>query len=90
MLYEVITRTWRKAKPKIEKKFRCNEQIKVPKVFLIGDDGDNVGVIATTEARKMAEDVITSYSIHYTKLYEIIKKQSYIYANRDGLCCLTF
>lgn len=51
-----MRRTWRKAKPKIEKKFRCNEQIKVPKVFLIGDDGDNVGVIATTEARKMAEE----------------------------------
>lgn len=51
-----MRRTWRKAKPKIEKKFRCNEQIRVPEVFLIGDDGDNVGIILTSEAKRMAEE----------------------------------
>jgi len=36
--------------------FRVNESIRVKEVRLIGADGDNVGVVATEEARRMAQD----------------------------------
>jgi translation initiation factor IF-3 len=35
---------------------RINERIRVPKVRLIGADGEQVGIIATDEARQMARD----------------------------------
>ena len=36
--------------------FRVNEQIRVKEVRLIGAEGENVGVVATDEARRMARD----------------------------------
>jgi translation initiation factor IF-3 len=36
--------------------FRVNEQIRVKEVRLIGADGENVGVVATEEARRMARE----------------------------------
>jgi translation initiation factor IF-3 len=51
-----MRRTWRKAKPKIEKKFRVNQLIKVPKVFLIGEDGEQFGDTPTSEALRMADE----------------------------------
>ena len=35
---------------------RVNERIRVPKVRLIGADGEQVGIVATDEARQMARD----------------------------------
>ena len=35
-----MRRTWRKAQPKLEKKFLANEQIKAEEVFLIDENGE--------------------------------------------------
>jgi len=51
-----MRRTWRKAKPKIEKYFRVNEQIRVPYVFLIGENGERVGQVETFKALTMARE----------------------------------
>lgn len=45
-----MRRTWKKAKPKEEKFFRANNQISSPFVFLINEDGVNVGKVPTQEA----------------------------------------
>lgn len=52
-----MRRTWRKAKPKQEKRFRSNNQIRVPEVFLIDETGEKIGVISTDEAKSRAKDV---------------------------------
>jgi len=52
-----MRRTWRKAKPKEEKKFYINRQIRVPEVFLIGDGGEQIGVTETEKAIQMAKDL---------------------------------
>ena len=52
-----MRRTWRKAKPKPEKRFQINQQIRVPEVFLINEDGENVGNVGTSEAIKRAIDI---------------------------------
>jgi len=49
-----MRRTWQRAKPKIEKKFRVNQQIRVPEVFLIDEEGENVGVVPFKQAADMA------------------------------------
>lgn len=51
-----MRRTWRKAKPKLEKRFRANEQIRIPEVFLIDEDGEKLGVVSTAKALAMARD----------------------------------
>ena len=51
-----MRRTWRKAKPKLEKRFRVNEFIKIPEVFLIDEAGVNIGVIPTQEALTRARE----------------------------------
>lgn len=51
-----MRRTWRKAKPKQEKRFRSNQQIRVPEVFLIDESGEKLGVISTEEAKTRAKD----------------------------------
>ena len=38
------------------KEFRANNKIIAEKVFLIDENGDNIGVISTTKALEMAED----------------------------------
>lgn len=52
-----MRRTWRKAKPKQEKKFYINRQIRVAEVFLIDETGENIGNVTTEKAIKMAEDL---------------------------------
>lgn len=42
--------------PKEELKFRLNEQIRVPKVRLVGDNIENPGVFTISEALKIADD----------------------------------
>ncbi|MDP3042940.1 MAG: translation initiation factor IF-3 [bacterium] len=51
-----MRRIWRRAQPKPEKRFRINEQIKIPKVFLIDENGENVGVVDTQKALDMARE----------------------------------
>lgn len=47
----------RRAKPKAEiKNFRINQEIRVPEVRVIDDQGNPLGVLATHEALKIAED----------------------------------
>ncbi|MFH1822212.1 MAG: translation initiation factor IF-3 [Patescibacteria group bacterium] len=52
-----MRRKWRKAKPKPQKFFRSNEQIRVPSVFLIDETGNNVGPINTAKAIAMAREM---------------------------------
>lgn len=53
-----MRRKWRKAKPKEEtKKFFANKDIKVPEVFLIGDDGEQIGATPIQKALMMAEEI---------------------------------
>lgn len=52
-----MRRTWRKAKPKDEKKFKTNQQIKATEVFLIDETGENVGVISLREALVRAQEI---------------------------------
>ena len=51
-----MRRTWRKAKPKPEKRFRVNEQIRIPEVFLIDEKGERIGKISTSQALAMARE----------------------------------
>ncbi len=51
-----MRRKWRKAKPKPKKIFRANQQIRIPEVFLIDENGENVGVVATSKAIEMAKE----------------------------------
>ena len=51
-----MRRIWRRAKPKQEKKFRVNEEIRIPSVFLIDENGEKLGVVATTRALSMARE----------------------------------
>ncbi len=51
-----MRRTWRKAKPKISKKFKANKEIQADKVFLINEEGENIGVIDFGKALNMAEE----------------------------------
>jgi len=51
-----IKRRRPKFKPEKIKRTRINEWIKIPKVFLIDENGNNVGIVATDKARQMAKD----------------------------------
>lgn len=51
-----MRRTWRKAKPKQEKRFRANTQIRATEVFLIDEDGEKIGKIPTEEALQRARE----------------------------------
>lgn len=51
-----MRRTWRKAKPKIEKKFFINNQIRSKNVFLIDEFGEQKGDTPTHEALQMARE----------------------------------
>ncbi len=53
-LIELTTVFWEK---KIEKKTRINQQIRVSEVRLISHDGEQVGVVPTSTALAMAEEV---------------------------------
>lgn len=43
-------------KSKNQKQFRANEKIKAEEVFLINEDGENIGVTKTSEAIEMAKE----------------------------------
>lgn len=52
-----MRRKWRKVKSK-EKKFFCsNKQIKAQKVFLIDENGENIGVIPINKALEKAQEI---------------------------------
>jgi len=51
-----MRRTWRKAAPKQEKRFFVNEQIRAVNIFLIDESGENVGVVATSDALQRAHE----------------------------------
>lgn len=51
-----MRRTWRKAAPKIEKRFFVNEQIRAAQVFLIDESGENIGVVSIGEALQKARE----------------------------------
>ena len=49
-----MRRIWRRAQPKMEKRFRVNQQIKVPEVFLIDENSEQIGVVSIEKALAMA------------------------------------
>jgi len=51
-----MRRSYHRQKPKLEKAFKANEQIRVPEVFLIDLDGEKLGVMPTAKALAMAKD----------------------------------
>ncbi len=52
-----MRRKWRKAKPKKPaKKFIANKDIRVPRVFLIGEDGEQIGDLSIEDALEKARD----------------------------------
>jgi translation initiation factor IF-3 len=52
-----MKRTWRRPQKRDdEKKFRVNEQIRVPEIFLIDENGNPVGNIETAKALAMARE----------------------------------
>ena len=70
MLYEVITSynpTYKGHPKQIRRALEMLAEAKSP-VILVG--GGVIASGAAAEVLKLAETVITSYSIHYTKLYE--------------------
>jgi len=52
-----MRRVWRKPQKIKQKTFRSNNQIKVPEVFLINENGESVGKIETQKAFQMAKVV---------------------------------
>src|SRR3989339_194648 len=51
-----MRRTWRKAKPKEDKMFRINNQIRCESVFLIDEFGEQKGDTPTKEALRIANE----------------------------------
>jgi len=51
-----MRKIWRKPKAVQEKRFRANDYIRAPEIFLINEEGEKIGVIPTRQARQMAED----------------------------------
>ena len=72
MLYEVITRITQnlvnKAGLPMPKVYVIPDH--TPNAFATGRNHENAAVAVTMGLYEMLNDVITSYSIHYTKLYE--------------------
>ncbi|MFH1583415.1 MAG: translation initiation factor IF-3, partial [Candidatus Falkowbacteria bacterium] len=53
-----MRRVYRRPKPDFEeKRFRANQQIRVPVVFLIDENGVSIGKMPTSKALSMAEQV---------------------------------
>ena len=48
---------WRNKLIALEKEHRINEEIRVPKIRLIDADGENKGILSTSEALTMAQDM---------------------------------
>jgi len=45
-----------KGPQKPQQRYRVNRQIRIPEVFLIGADGEQVGLINTDDARRKADE----------------------------------
>jgi len=53
-----MRRVYHKPKPDFEeKRFRVNQQIRVPEVFLIDENGESIGVMTTAKAIAMAMEI---------------------------------
>jgi len=48
--------SWKKAKPKAEKRFRVNQQIIASEIFLIDENGEQIGQVSKSKALQMAEE----------------------------------
>ncbi|MFH1661760.1 MAG: translation initiation factor IF-3 [Candidatus Falkowbacteria bacterium] len=73
-----MRRIWRKAKPINEKKFRVNQFIKIPEVFLIDENGDKIGVMETQKALTMAEEAgLDLVEVNPTARPSIVKIMDY-------------
>ncbi len=51
-----MRRTWKKAKPKPQKRFYINEQIRAKEVFLIDEEGEQIGNMPLEEAMSRASE----------------------------------
>lgn len=51
-----MRRVYHKPKPSTEKKFKVNREIRVPQIFLIDENNENVGILDTFKALQMAEE----------------------------------
>lgn len=51
-----MRRVYHRPKPSTEKKFKVNREIRVPQIFLIDENSENVGIINTFKALQMAEE----------------------------------
>ncbi len=51
-----MRKIWRKPKPVQEKRFRANDHIRVPEIFLINEEGEKIGIMPTRKAREMADE----------------------------------
>jgi translation initiation factor IF-3 len=51
-----MRRTWRKAKPKPQKRFWMNDKIRATDVFVIDEEGEQKGVMSLAEALRMAKE----------------------------------
>lgn len=52
-----MRRVYRRPRPDFEeKRFKANQQIRVPEVFLIDENGESVGVMPTSKALAMAQE----------------------------------
>ncbi len=51
-----MRRTWKKAKPKVTKRFYMNDKIRATEVFVIDDEGTQHGIMSLSEAIKLAQD----------------------------------
>jgi len=52
-----MRRIYRRAKPKPEKRFRVNQQIRIPEVFLIDENDEKIGITPTQQALAMAQEM---------------------------------
>lgn len=51
-----MRRTWKRAKPKLEKNFLANEKIRAKDVFLVDEKGENIGKVSKIKALEMARE----------------------------------
>lgn len=73
-----MRRTWRKAKPKITKRFRANKQIVAEYVFLIDHNGEKLGKVSIEEARNTAEqNELDLVEVNPTGEFPVVKIMDY-------------
>jgi translation initiation factor IF-3 len=73
-----MRRTWRKAKPKPQKRFYINEQIRAKEVFLIDDEGEQIGEMTLKEAMDRAiEAGLDLVEVNPSKQPPVVKIMDY-------------